>query len=165
MDEPTDGLDPNQKQQVRELIQNLARDKIVIISTHLLEEVNAVCSHAIIIDRGHIMTDGTPAQLRSQSRYCGAITLELDTGFNSMSVVQQVLSQLKYVKHTELDRERLNTITVFAELNSDSKQVRRQDIYPIVSAAIKANSWIINELHREQGRLDDVFRRLTGSAQ
>jgi len=162
LDEPTDGLDPNQKQQVRELIQNLACDKIVIISTHLLEEVSAVCSRAIIIDHGLLVADGTPAQLRSQSRYCGAITLEFDAELNSMSAVQDVLSQLKYVTNVEPDRERVNTITVFAELNSESKQGRRQDIYPAVSAAIKDNGWVVNELHMEQGRLDDVFRRLTG---
>ncbi len=127
--------------------------------------MSAVCSRAIIIDRGRLVADGTPVQLRSQSRYCGAITLELDAELNSMSAVQQVLSQLKYVKNVETDRERVNTITVFAELNSESKQGRRQNIYPAVSAAIKANGWLISELHMEQGRLDDVFRSLTGGGQ
>ena len=165
LDEPTDGLDPNQKQQVRELIQNLARDKIVIISTHILEEVSAVCSRAIIIDHGRLVADDTPAQLRSQSRYCGAITLEFAAELNSMSAVQEVLCQLEYVKNIELDRERLNTITVFAEYNPESKQGLRQNIYPAVNAAIKANGWVISELHMEQGRLDDVFRCLTGGGQ
>ena len=68
LDEPTDGLDPNQKHHVRELIKNLAKDKIVIISTHILEEVTAVCSRAIIIADGKIVADGTPSKLESQSK-------------------------------------------------------------------------------------------------
>ncbi len=67
LDEPTDGLDPNQKHHVRELIKNLSKDKIVIISTHILEEVSAVCTRAIIIAHGRIVADGTPAELESRS--------------------------------------------------------------------------------------------------
>jgi ABC-2 type transport system ATP-binding protein len=63
LDEPTDGLDPNQKHDVRELIQRMAKDKCIIISTHILEEVDAVCSRAIIIARGRVLADGTPAEL------------------------------------------------------------------------------------------------------
>lgn len=67
LDEPTDGLDPNQKHEVRKLIQEMAADKAIVISTHILEEVNAVCSRAIIIDSGEILFDGTPAELTSKS--------------------------------------------------------------------------------------------------
>lgn len=67
LDEPTDGLDPNQKHQVRQLIRNLARDKIVIISTHILEEVSAVCTRAVIIANGRIVADGTPAELEAKA--------------------------------------------------------------------------------------------------
>lgn len=67
LDEPTDGLDPNQKHQVRDLIRNLAKDKIVIVSTHILEEVSAVCTRAIIISEGRIVADGTPAELEAQA--------------------------------------------------------------------------------------------------
>lgn len=67
LDEPTDGLDPNQKHQVRQLIRNLAKDKIVIVSTHILEEVSAVCTRAIIIARGRIVADGTPAELEERA--------------------------------------------------------------------------------------------------
>src|SRR5690606_37363658 len=75
LDEPTDGLDPNQKHQVRQLIGNLAEDRIVIISTHILEEVNAVCNRALIIADGRIVADGTPAALASRSRYHQAVSL------------------------------------------------------------------------------------------
>ena len=75
LDEPTDGLDPNQKHQVREMIRGLSRDKIVIISTHILEEVTAVCNRAVIIANGKIVADCTPEELEARSRYHQAITL------------------------------------------------------------------------------------------
>ena len=77
LDEPTDGLDPNQKQHVRELIKNLARDKIVIISTHILEEVSAVCTRAVIIANGRLVADGTPAELEASSKYHQAVNVRL----------------------------------------------------------------------------------------
>src|SRR5689334_6841597 len=77
MDEPTDGLDPNQKYAVRQLIQAMAPEKAIIISTHLLEEVEAVCTRAVIIDRGRIVADGTPAELLSRSRHHNAVTVIL----------------------------------------------------------------------------------------
>jgi ABC-2 type transport system ATP-binding protein len=69
LDEPTDGLDPNQKHEVRTLINDMARDKIIVISTHILEEVDAVCTRAIIIARGRIVADDSPAKLAVKSRY------------------------------------------------------------------------------------------------
>jgi ABC-2 type transport system ATP-binding protein len=67
MDEPTDGLDPNQKFEVRSLIKEMAKEKAIVISTHILEEVDAVCSRAIIISAGQLLFDGTPAELRARS--------------------------------------------------------------------------------------------------
>lgn len=78
LDEPTDGLDPNQKHQVRKLIQSLAKDKIVIVSTHILEEVAAVCSRALIIAHGKVVADGTPYELERQSKYHQAVSLVLE---------------------------------------------------------------------------------------
>ncbi len=69
MDEPTDGLDPNQKHSVRTLIRGMAQAKAIIVSTHLLEEVEAICTRAVIIDRGRIVADGTPAELLARSRF------------------------------------------------------------------------------------------------
>lgn len=66
LDEPTDGLDPNQKHEVRMLINNMAKDKCIIISTHILEEVEAICTRAVIIARGKILVDSTPADLKKQ---------------------------------------------------------------------------------------------------
>ncbi|MGB0514365.1 MAG: ABC transporter ATP-binding protein, partial [Wenzhouxiangellaceae bacterium] len=75
LDEPTDGLDPNQKQQVRKLIREMSEDKIIIISTHILEEVDALCSRAMIIARGRLLADEPPASLLARSRYARAVSL------------------------------------------------------------------------------------------
>src|ERR671931_1927695 len=75
MDEPTDGLDPNQKHEVRNLIRELGANKAIVFSTHILEEVDAACTRAIIIDRGKIVANGTPAELRAMSELAGAVTL------------------------------------------------------------------------------------------
>ena len=87
LDEPTDGLDPNQKHQVRELIKNLSKDKIVIISTHILEEVAAVCTRAVIIANGTLVADGTPEYLESQSKYHNAVTVEVEAQGRSKRAV------------------------------------------------------------------------------
>src|SRR5947199_365694 len=78
LDEPTDGLDPNQKHEVRTLINDMARDKIIVISTHILEEVDAVCTRAIIISRGRIVADDTPTGLAARSRYHNAVSMQLE---------------------------------------------------------------------------------------
>ena len=77
LDEPTDGLDPNQKHEVRQLIKRMGEKKAIIFSTHILEEVDAVCGRAIIIDRGQIVANGTPSELRGKSEMAGAVTLRV----------------------------------------------------------------------------------------
>src|ERR1051325_11787431 len=80
LDEPTDGLDPNQKHEVRTLIRNMGQEKAIIFSTHILEEVEAVCSRAMIIDRGQIVANGTPDELKRRSENAGAVTIRLSKG-------------------------------------------------------------------------------------
>src|SRR2546421_11265069 len=80
LDEPTDGLDPNQKHEVRTLIRRMGEKKAIIFSTHILEEVEAVCSRAIIIDRGAIVANGTPRDLKQCSDLAGAVTVRLSEG-------------------------------------------------------------------------------------
>src|SRR5205823_11647265 len=96
LDEPTDGLDPNQKFEIRDLIRRMGEKKAIIFSTHILEEVDAVCSRAIIIDRGKIVANGTPQELRQKSDWAGAVTLRL----NGMVVkeVKEKLGQLRGAK-------------------------------------------------------------------
>ena len=93
LDEPTDGLDPNQKHQVRELIRGLSKDKIIIVSTHILEEVTAVCSRAVIISDGKVLEDCEPSTLETRSKYHGAVTLicSCETDFSRMRVATKAL--------------------------------------------------------------------------
>lgn len=147
LDEPTDGLDPNQKHQVRGLIQSLAHDKIVIISTHILEEVSAVCTRAVVIASGKLVADGTPLELESRSRYHQAVTL-----VSSSELDQAALAALPGVAGVEENRlER--SLTVLAQPG--------QVIFPQVNALIHQRGWLVEELDVERGRLDEVFRSLT----
>ena len=152
LDEPTDGLDPNQKHEVRQLIRRMGQKKAIIFSTHILEEVDAACSRAIIIDRGKIVANGTPEELRRQSEWAGAVTLRV----NGMAAdaVRGKLNQLRSAKKitTETSGARV-TVTVFPRTAGDGDLTRE---------VIEATSgWQLEELRTEQGRLDDVFRSIT----
>jgi ABC-2 type transport system ATP-binding protein len=151
LDEPTDGLDPNQKHEVRSLIQEMASDKLVIISTHILEEVDALCSRAIIIARGRILADDTPAALEARSRY-----------FNAVSIRFSEAADLEGAS------ERLAAVPGVATVEHDARD-RRLTALPEGSASILAAistlaaeaSWPVAELKLESGRLDEVFRTVT----
>ncbi len=160
LDEPTDGLDPNQKHQVRNLIRNLSTEKIVILSTHLLEEVTAVCSRALVIANGRLMADDTPAGLQSQSRFHQAVTLEFDETFDTSSVlnVRNKLELLDSVASAETTSETSKRITVFAGA-SDHARMRDE-----VAQLVESESWPVTSLFVETGRLEDVFRTITGGA-
>ncbi|MDF2179601.1 ABC transporter ATP-binding protein [Aliiglaciecola sp. CAU 1673] len=147
LDEPTDGLDPNQKHQVRELIQNLSKDKIVIISTHILEEVTAVCNRAMIIAAGKMLFDASPDALQRKSRYYKAVTLH----FGQLTDISG-LAELKGVADMEVDRDS-GRVTLFPE--------EGVDLLEPVSAYIKDRALQVDTLYSEQGRLDDVFRQMT----
>ncbi|MCH8264254.1 MAG: ATP-binding cassette domain-containing protein [Proteobacteria bacterium] len=149
LDEPTDGLDPNQKHHVRALIKNLARDKIVIISTHILEEVTAVCSRAIIIAEGRIVADGTPAELESRSKYHHAVTVRLTDDYD----LAADLSGLTAVSAVEKDESEELTYTILA--------AGKTSIFAQVSEIAQSKNWPITEFHVSRGRLEDVFRSVT----
>src|SRR5256885_6265616 len=101
LDEPTDGLDPNQKHEVRTLINEMSRDKIIVISTHILEEVNAVCSRAIIIARGRIVADDTPQGLEAKSRYYNAVTPQLEKA-DQLEAARAAVAALPAVAEVEV---------------------------------------------------------------
>src|SRR5262245_11738583 len=109
LDEPTDGLDPNQKHEVRGLIRRMGATKAIIFSTHILEEVDAVCSLAIIIDRGKIVANGTPLELRQKSEFAGAVTLRV-SGVTAAALSQKLL-QLSIVKRTTIVNEGPRSVT------------------------------------------------------
>ncbi len=151
LDEPTDGLDPNQKHEVRALINEMAREKIIVISTHILEEVDAVCTRAIIIARGRIVADDTPMQLATRSRYHNAVTLQLESR-EKLEAARAAVAALPQVAAVEMS-EREARLTALPRagaliLQDVSELARRQGLQ-------------LKELHLESGRLDEVFRTIT----
>lgn len=153
LDEPTDGLDPNQKHEVRQLIRRMGEKKAIIFSTHILEEVDAVCSRAIIIDRGRIVANGTPEQLRQRSEWAGAVTVRV-SGVNG-ATLQQRLSGVPSVKRVAILKE--DTSSVSARIYP--KEGVNGALAGAVSSAMQGLN--LQELHTEEGRLDEVFRSIT----
>jgi ABC-2 type transport system ATP-binding protein len=153
LDEPTDGLDPNQKHEVRRLITELSKDKLVIVSTHILEEVHEVCTRAIVIANGRIVADDTPTALESRSRYHNAVSLRFEKA-DELSVAVRELAALPQVAGVESDARELR-LTAIPKAGAAA--------LPAVSALIARHNWDVPELHLEAGRLDEVFRTLTRS--
>jgi ABC-2 type transport system ATP-binding protein len=151
LDEPTDGLDPNQKHEVRRLINELSKDKLVIVSTHILEEVHEVCTRAIIIANGRIVADETPTALESRSRYHHAVSLRFENDAEFAAAIRE-FALLPEISAVESDaRERRLTALPRPGAN----------VLAAVSASIDKHDWDVPELHLESGRLDEVFRTLT----
>ena len=153
MDEPTDGLDPNQKHSVRELIRTMATEKAIIVSTHILEEVEAICSRAVIIDRGKIVADGTPAELLTRSRYHNAVTMVLDVV--DIDPVEEKLKSLGLVAGIEIAAQCGKTVRLTAFPKSGALLIEA------IGALAGRERWPVKELYAEPGRLDEVFRAIT----
>jgi ABC-2 type transport system ATP-binding protein len=151
LDEPTDGLDPNQKHEVRTLINEMSRDKIIVISTHILEEVEAVCSRAIIIARGRIVADDTPAALATQSRYHNAVSLRLERG-EQLAAARSAIAALPGVAEVEVV-ERDARLTALPRAGAS--------ILTALNELATRQGLKLKELHLESGRLDEVFRTKT----
>jgi ABC-2 type transport system ATP-binding protein len=144
MDEPTDGLDPNQKHEVRNLIRELGRSKAIIFSTHILEEVDAACSRAIIIDRGRIVANGTPEELRNLSDSAGAVTLQAE------GATREDLEALGRVEPHG------NAFRIYPR-----DKAKAGELAQAVVDLVNRRSWKIHGMFSERGELDEVFRRLT----
>ena len=157
LDEPTDGLDPNQKHEVRELIRSMATNKLIVLSTHILEEVEAVCTRAIIIANGSILADDTPEQLARRSRSHNAVRLCVG-GNESFDQMQAALVQLVSVDSVEVDRGS-RTITALARTEARDGETW-QEVFDLISR----QNWDITGLQLEVGQLDQVFREITGGS-
>ncbi len=151
LDEPTDGLDPNQKHEVRNLIRGMSGDKIIVISTHILEEVEAVCTRAMIIGHGRLLADGTPEELAARSRYHGAVTLRLHRPDSALEAIR-ALPEVAQVEAGDSGAE----LTVFPRPG--------EAILPRLSRLIEERHWQVEGLYPQRGRLDEVFRDITGGA-
>ncbi|HLT01740.1 MAG TPA: ABC transporter ATP-binding protein, partial [Geminicoccaceae bacterium] len=156
LDEPTDGLDPNQKHHVRTLLQEMAATKAIIISTHILEEVDALCSRAIVIARGRIVVDAKPAELEARSTWHNAVVLRLPVGASAPArdVVGGVAGVAR-VEQNWADGETAELVAFPADGAEILDPVRR---------AVEGAGLGVNEMFVERGRLDEVFRQLTQAA-
>jgi ABC-2 type transport system ATP-binding protein len=151
LDEPTDGLDPNQKHEVRTLINAMAKDKTIVVSTHILEEVHAVCSRAIIIAQGRVLADATPAELEARSRYHQAVSLTT----TNVAAAKEAMSRVPDVAAVEIDPQD-HRITAFPKPG--------REIFGAISDLLKAQGIPVSELQLESGRMDEVFRTITQEA-
>lgn len=146
LDEPTDGLDPNQKHEVRSLIREMSTAKIIVISTHMLEEVHALCNRAMIIADGRLLVDDSPQGLLTRSRYHNAVTMVVD----QPERVASVLSELPEARKVEI---REGELTVFPHGGVS--------LFEVISEKVRQHQWVVHELRFEAGRLDEVFRQIT----
>ncbi len=154
LDEPTDGLDPNQKHEVRTLIKNMSEDRTILISTHILEEVDAVCTRAMIISEGRVVGYGTPDELMSQSLYRNSVTVSVNAedhiplmnDFNKLDFVYSV-------EHLPEKRQGLVTMRLFPQ---NKESIARQLEHYLFSKKIPIEQFVV-----DRGRMEEVFRELT----
>jgi len=144
MDEPTDGLDPNQKHEVRNLIRDLGKKKAIVFSTHILEEVDAACTRAIIIDRGRIVANGTPEELRDMSALAGAVTL------SAHGASAEKLAELGRVEDLG------GAFRIYPKDKRNAAELARG-----VVEMVARENWKVEGMYSERGELDEVFRRIT----
>ena len=156
LDEPTDGLDPNQKHHVRTLLQEMAASKAIIISTHILEEVDALCTRAIVIAKGRIVSDAKPAELEARSSYHNAVVMRMPVSEARLARdVIGAVAGVSRVAQSWADGE----IAELVAFPADGAEI----LEPVCRAVEDAGLGI-NEVFVERGRLDEVFRQLTHAA-
>lgn len=152
LDEPTSGLDPNQIVEIRELIKELGKEKTLIISSHILQEVQAVCDRIVIINEGKIVADGSTEELQSAFQNKTKLILELIAPENEISEVSDTIKEVSILSISPLDER-----TFKVEIEFDSANDKRAKIFTF----IKSKEWTLLEMHRENISLEAVFRNLT----
>ena len=161
MDEPTDGLDPNQKHEVRNLIREMGKTKAVIFSTHILEEVDAACTRAIIIDRGRMVANGTPASLKAMAQSAGRVTLQV-AGQDAANV-QAACAKLAEAASAEVLDGKVRVLPKDKTGGAGAGATAGATLARALMALAERERWQVAELHVEEGHLDEVFRNLTFS--
>ncbi|MEE8124817.1 MAG: ATP-binding cassette domain-containing protein, partial [Nitrospirales bacterium] len=153
LDEPTDGLDPNQKHEVRTLIRAMSQEKAIILSTHILEEVHAVCSRAMIIANGKVVSDGTPAELEGQAPTHNTVLVTV-RGVDLQKAQGQIMT-VKGVKKVE-EQGKDGDLVQFRIYPDDGKWILSD-----IAQFTREQGWEVQELYPDRGQLDEVFRLLT----
>ncbi len=148
LDEPTDGLDPNQKREVRNIIKAMAKDKAIILSTHILEEVEVLCTRVIIIAKGELIADESPKNLLERNRHCNAIKLSIENA--ELENVRNHLKSLEEIAAAEINGE-------FIEIYPKQKQT----IETLILQTCKEQGWDLKSFEKMPVHLDEVFWELT----
>lgn len=148
LDEPTDGLDPNQKKEVRKIIKTMAKDKAIILSTHILEEVSALCTRVIIIAKGKVIADESPQSLMKRNKHYNALKMEVEDV--DLEVVRKNLKELPEVASAEINE---GAIEVYPK--------NKQSIEALVLKVCRENQWHISHFEKTSAGLDEVFWELT----
>jgi ABC-2 type transport system ATP-binding protein len=152
LDEPTNGLDPNQIRSIRNLIKRLGETHTIMLSTHILHEVEMTCDHVIIIDEGKIKASGAPAELVSKMRAAGKISLEIQADEEE---AMRALDELKHVKKVIREGKSAGwaEFSILVDHGTDTRER--------IAAIATQHQWPIRTLHRHQATLEDVFVELT----
>ncbi len=153
LDEPTEGLDPNQRLEIRRLIEHLGQDRTVILSTHVLSEVHQTCSRLLVIHEGRIAADGPVEQLVAQAEGKGQVAVEV-----AGAGVREALGALDGVETVEQLREQDGRVLM--SVTTD----RTKDVRPAIFDLAKTSGWTLFELHEETRSLEAVFQELTKSS-
>ncbi|MCB4756594.1 MAG: ATP-binding cassette domain-containing protein [Elusimicrobia bacterium] len=153
LDEPTSGLDPNQVQEVRHLIQELKKQKTLILSTHILHEVQHTCDRVIIINKGKIVADGSPSDLSGHMQNIARLFVALR---GPMEEIMQNLRGISGVTHVEQQKSKDGLEEGFV-LESDASRDVREDVFRLAVA----RNWVPLSIHYERLSLEDVFKALT----
>jgi ABC-2 type transport system ATP-binding protein len=153
LDEPTDGLDPNQKHHVRELITEISRTTAIIVSTHILEEVDAVCSGVLLINKGNIVLDGSASELRSKVESHNSVLIKVNP--NDVENLKRLLLTISGVSKIETVNETENNVNV--HIYPKENRIILTEIAKIIAD----NKFPINDIHQNHIALDEAFRKLT----
>jgi ABC-2 type transport system ATP-binding protein len=154
LDEPTDGLDPNQKHEVRGLIKRMGANKAIVFSTHILEEVEAACTRVIIIDRGKIVASGTPHELKARSEFAGAVRLAV-RGVTAAAVTGKLGA---LAARTEILPGPDGQVVVRAYPRDRGGNAA---FVGSIAELAQREHWKVDEIYVEEGRMDEVFRSIT----
>lgn len=148
LDEPTDGLDPNQKHEVRALIRELAKERTVLLSTHILEEVEALCTRVVIIAHGKILVDATPAELLAKSRYDRAVSIHVTDSISARAALDGMQGVTGFEQNAVDGR-----LYVFTKTKARTDEA--------IAERLRQRQVAFTDLRIERGRLDEVFRSIT----
>ncbi len=152
LDEPTNGLDPNQIRSIRRLIKRLGETHTIMVSTHILSEVEMTCDHVIIIDEGNIKATGSPANLISQMRAAGKITVELKAPRKEVVDIVSKLENVKKITHEQSDDE-WDQFSILVDAHTDTRER--------IAQLATENKWPVRTIHRHTATLEEVFVELT----